>query len=77
MSERNEKKKKGQREGAIDEAKGRVKEAFGALTDDDDMKREGQLDRAAADAKNRVSEAIDGVREGIGSLLSKDDEKKK
>lgn len=69
-----ERQRKENSEGALDEAKGRVKEAYGALTDDEDMKREGQLDKAAGEAKNRLSEAIDRVREGVGSLL-KDDEK--
>ena len=31
-----------------DQAKGRVKEAVGSLTDDDDLKREGKTDRVAA-----------------------------
>jgi len=32
--------------GNIDEVKGRVKEALGALTDDDKLKKEGRIDRA-------------------------------
>lgn len=74
MAKRTEKEKKQKRSigGAIEEAKGRVKEAMGALTDDDDMKREGALDRVAGDAKERISEAVDKVREGVDSLLSKD-----
>ena len=35
----------------MDEAKGRIKEAAGDLTDDDDLKREGKLDQAGANVK--------------------------
>ncbi len=73
MSEEKKRKNVG---GVIDEAKGRAKEAFGALADDKDTKREGQLDRVAGDAKDKISEAIDGVRDGVESLLKKKDEKK-
>ena len=37
----------------IDEAKGRAKEAAGALTDNDDLKREGKADQAGAKVKER------------------------
>ena len=43
--------------GESDEAKGRVKEAVGALTDDDEMKREGKIDKAAGKAKDVVDKA--------------------
>ena len=41
--------------GSADEAKGRVKEALGALTDDAQLKKEGRIDRA----KGRVKDAVD------------------
>jgi uncharacterized protein YjbJ (UPF0337 family) len=37
----------------VDEAKGRVKEAAGDLTDNKDLKREGKIDRAAGSARRR------------------------
>ncbi len=40
-----------------DELKGRVKEAAGDLTDDDDLKREGKVDQA----KGKVKEAVDDI----------------
>lgn len=40
-----------------DELKGRVKEAAGDLTDDDDLKREGKVDQT----KGKVKEVVDGV----------------
>jgi uncharacterized protein YjbJ (UPF0337 family) len=51
-----------------DQAKGRVKEAVGSLTDDDDLKREGKTDRLAGEAKEKVGEAKDKVEEGIDKI---------
>jgi uncharacterized protein YjbJ (UPF0337 family) len=54
----------------FDEAKGRVKEAAGDLTNDRDMKAEGKADRAGAkvkelaeDAKERVERGVDAVKD--------------
>ena len=47
--------------GSMDEAKGRVKEAAGKLTDDDDLQREGKVDRAAGKAKD----VVDNVRDKL------------
>jgi uncharacterized protein YjbJ (UPF0337 family) len=56
----------------VDGAKGRVKEAAGDLTGDEDLKEEGKLDQAAGKAKDiadsardKVDEAIEGVRQRI------------
>ena len=38
-----------------DEAKGRIKEAAGDLTDDKDLKREGKVDKASGKAKDVVN----------------------
>lgn len=48
-----------------DDMKGRVKEAAGALSGDDQLKREGQLDQTAAAAKGRVMEAAEKLYEVI------------
>ncbi len=45
--------------GEADQAKGRVKQAVGDLTDDKDMKREGKGDEFAGKAK----QAVDDVRD--------------
>jgi len=52
-----------------DDAKGRVKEAAGSVTGDDEMKREGKTDQAAGtvkdvadSAKDKVDDAVDKVR---------------
>lgn len=47
--------------GEKDEAKGRVKEAAGALTGDKDLKREGKVDQAAGKAKD----AVDSVKDKL------------
>jgi uncharacterized protein YjbJ (UPF0337 family) len=56
----------------IDDAKGRVKEAAGDLTDNDRLQREGKADQAGAkvkefvdDAKEKVESAVDSVKEKL------------
>lgn len=56
----------------IDDAKGRVKEAAGDLTDNDRLKREGKVDQAGAkvkefveDVKEKVEGAVDEVKDKI------------
>ena len=44
-----------------DKLKGRLKEAAGALTGDEDLKKEGQLDQATAKVKETVEKVIDKV----------------
>lgn len=50
---------------STDEAKGRIKEAAGALTDDDDLKREGKTDQAEGKAKEAVDKAADKVKDTL------------
>jgi uncharacterized protein YjbJ (UPF0337 family) len=52
----------------MDEAKGRIKEAAGDLTDDDDLKREGKADRMGATIKEKANEVVDKAKD----LLDKD-----
>jgi uncharacterized protein YjbJ (UPF0337 family) len=47
----------------FEDAKGRVKEAAGDLTDDDDLKREGKLDQASSTVKEGVEKAKDKVND--------------
>ena len=49
----------------VDDAKGRVKEAAGDLTDDKEMKREGKVDQAAGTAKEKVGDAADKVKDTV------------
>jgi uncharacterized protein YjbJ (UPF0337 family) len=45
----------------IDKAKGRVKEAAGALTGDRHLKNEGRADQAKGSAKNTVDKVADSL----------------
>ena len=51
--------------GKTDELKGRVKEAAGALTDDDKLKREGKLDQAVGKTKQAADKVIDRVKNAV------------
>ncbi len=44
-----------------DETKGRMKEAAGDLTDDEELEREGQIDQG----KGKVKDAIDKIADKI------------
>lgn len=48
-----------------DDAKGRVKEAAGSLTGDDELRREGKVDRASGKAKEGVERLTDKVKEAL------------
>ncbi|MFZ0384478.1 MAG: CsbD family protein [Solirubrobacteraceae bacterium] len=49
----------------IDEAKGRVKEAAGSLTDDDKLRREGKADQAKSSVKNAVDNVADKAKDAV------------
>lgn len=51
--------------GSTDEAKGRIKQAAGDLTDDKDLKREGKVDEASGKTKRKANELVDKVAEGL------------
>jgi uncharacterized protein YjbJ (UPF0337 family) len=51
--------------GKTDKAKGRVKEAAGALTGDESLKREGKLDQHDGNVKEADSSAVDTVRDTL------------
>jgi uncharacterized protein YjbJ (UPF0337 family) len=51
--------------GKTDEMKGRVKEAAGALADDQKMKNEGKIDQAAGKTKQAAEKAIDKVKRAV------------
>ena len=48
-----------------DDAKGRVKEAAGDLTNDEDLKNEGKVDRASGTIKDKVGGAVDAVKDKL------------
>jgi uncharacterized protein YjbJ (UPF0337 family) len=49
--------------GKTDEVKGRIKEAGGALADDDRMRREGKIDQAIGKAKQAAEKVADTVKD--------------
>jgi uncharacterized protein YjbJ (UPF0337 family) len=52
-------------DGSGDTAKGRVKQAAGDLTGDDDLKREGKVDEASGNVKEKVGDAADKVKDAL------------
>jgi uncharacterized protein YjbJ (UPF0337 family) len=52
----------------VDDAKGRVKEAAGALSGDQDLKNEGKADQAKSKLKDRVDHVADKVVEETEKL---------
>ena len=62
----------------IDQAKGRVKQAAGDLTDNDDLKNEGNRDEllgkakgALDDVRDKAEDALDKVKEKVDSFRDK------
>jgi uncharacterized protein YjbJ (UPF0337 family) len=51
--------------GKIDELKGRVKEAAGALAGDKKLKREGKTDQAVGKVKQKVEKVADKVKDAL------------
>ena len=52
-------------DGTADDAKGRVKEAAGSLTDDDSLKNEGKVDKATGSVKDKVGDASDAIKDKL------------
>jgi uncharacterized protein YjbJ (UPF0337 family) len=48
--------------GKAEEIKGRVKEAAGAIADNDQMRREGKIDQAAGKVKQAAEKAVDAIQ---------------
>ena len=63
-------------EGKWDQMRGRVKEAWGALTDDDLDRTEGKWERVVGTIKDKTGESIDTIEEKLKSLFDKVDPSK-
>jgi uncharacterized protein YjbJ (UPF0337 family) len=50
-------------DGTLDNAKGRVKEAAGDLTDDQDLKNEGKVDKATGKVKDAIGDVADKAKD--------------
>lgn len=57
--------------GEADKASGRIKQAAGDLTDNDDLKNEGKKDEAAGKAKDAVDSVKDKANDVIDSIKDK------
>jgi uncharacterized protein YjbJ (UPF0337 family) len=57
--------------GERDKAKGRVKQAAGDLTGDDEMRREGKADEASGDAKDLIDKAADKLSDTVDKVRGK------
>jgi|FLYK01.1.fsa_nt_gi uncharacterized protein YjbJ (UPF0337 family)/anti-sigma regulatory factor (Ser/Thr protein kinase) len=58
----------------IEEAKGRLKEAAGDLTDDERLEREGKADQAAAKVKGKAKEVVDKAKDAATTVWEKVDD---
>ncbi len=54
--------------GKSEEIKGRVKEAAGALTDDEKLRREGKLDQATGKVKQVVEKVVEKTKDALNDL---------
>lgn len=58
--------------GETDQVKGRVKQAVGDLTDNEDLEREGERDEFAGEAKDTVDDVKDKVNDAIDKVTGND-----
>ena len=58
-------------DGTKDDAKGRIKEAGGALTGDDSLKNEGKVDQGIGSVKDKIGDAGDKIKD----VVNPDDKK--
>jgi uncharacterized protein YjbJ (UPF0337 family) len=58
----------------LDQAKGKIKQAAGDLTGDDDLKREGKIDEAGGKMKQDVQKAKDKLGDMVDDMKDKVDE---
>ena len=54
--------------GKTDEVKGRVKEAVGAVTDNNKLRAEGQTDQAVGKVEQVAEKAADKVKQAVKKL---------
>jgi uncharacterized protein YjbJ (UPF0337 family) len=57
--------------GNVDQTKGRVKQAVGDLTDDDELRREGKADETAGKAKEKLGDLVDKAEGAIDRTKDK------
>jgi uncharacterized protein YjbJ (UPF0337 family) len=57
--------------GKMDEVKGRIKEAVGALTDDDKLRQAGLADQTSGKIKQSIQKAVDTVKGALENAVDK------
>ena len=57
--------------GKSDQAKGRVKQAAGDLTGNEDLEREGERDEAGGKAKEFIGDAKESLDDAVDSVKKK------
>ena len=55
----------------LDQMKGRVKQAAGDLTDDDELKKEGKLDELGGKIKETVNDLRDKAADAVDKVKDK------
>ncbi len=55
----------------LDQAKGRIKQAAGDLTGDDELRREGKADETAGKAKEGLDKGADALRGAVDKVKDK------
>ena len=55
--------------GKTDEVKGRIKEAAGALTGNDELREEGKTEQAVGKAEQAVQKTADAVKEAVKQVV--------
>ena len=56
--------------GKTDVVKGRIKEAAGALTGNEQLREEGKTDQAVGKAKQAVQKAADTVKKAVEKVIT-------
>ena len=51
-----------------DQATGRIKEAAGSLTGNDDLRNEGKVERASGEIKEKAGDAVDKVKDAVKKI---------
>jgi uncharacterized protein YjbJ (UPF0337 family) len=55
--------------GKIEELKGRVKEAAGALTGNDRLRQQGRADQAIGKTKQAAQKVVDNVKKAVDKVI--------
>ena len=55
--------------GRTDVVKGRIKEAAGALTGNDELRAEGKADQAVGEVKQTVQKVVDKVKKAVDKVI--------